>query len=70
MEAKVGDHIVIKGHHISQPERGCEVLEVHGVNGAPPYLVRWGDNGHEAVFVPGSDASVMQNQGVTSRKDS
>lgn len=56
MEAKPGDRIVVKGHHINMPVRDCEVVEVHGANGGPPYLVRWSDNGHETLFFPGSDA--------------
>jgi hypothetical protein len=56
MEAKPGDRIVVKGHHIDMPVRDCEVIEVHGEQGGPPYLVRWSDNGHETLFFPGSDA--------------
>jgi hypothetical protein len=33
------------------------VLEVKGAGGEPPYVVRW-DDGHEAVFVPGSGVRV------------
>jgi hypothetical protein len=58
MEAKVGDRIIIKGHHLGDSDRDCEVLEVHGLEGAPPYVVRW-ENGHEALFYPGSDAHVQ-----------
>lgn len=59
MQAAVGDRIVIKSHRIGQPDRDCEVIEVHGQGGGPPYLVRWGDSGHETLFFPGSDASVQ-----------
>ena len=59
MRASVGDRIVIKGHRVGEPVRDCEVLEVHGLNGGSPYLVRWGDTGHESLFFPGSDASVQ-----------
>jgi hypothetical protein len=59
MKANVGDRIVIKGHHIGEPERDGVVLEVHGADGGPPYLVRWGDTGHEALFFPGPDAVVQ-----------
>ena len=58
MHAKVGDRIVIKSHHVGEPDRDCEVLEVHGPDGGPPYFVRWGETGHEALFFPGSDAAV------------
>lgn len=58
MRAQVGDRIVIRGHRVGEPERDCEVLEVRGAGGASPYLVRWGDTGHESLFFPGSDATV------------
>ena len=59
MQASVGDRIVIKGHHVGDHERDCLVLGVRGPDGEPPYLVRWGDTGHESLFFPGSDASVQ-----------
>lgn len=58
MRASVGDRIVIHGHHSGEPDRDCEVLEVRGGEGGPPYLVRWGDTGHKGLFFPGSDAAV------------
>ena len=59
MRASVGDRIVIHPHHLGEHERDCEVLEVRGVDGGPPYTVRWEENGHEAIFFPGADASVQ-----------
>jgi hypothetical protein len=43
---------------MGQPDRDGEVLEVHGPDGEPPYVVRWSDTGEEGLFFPGSDASV------------
>ena len=59
MKASVGDRIVIQPHHVGEPRRDCEILEVRGAAGGPPYMVRWGDSGHEALFFPGSDAVVQ-----------
>ena len=59
MNAQVGDRIVIKGHHIGEPDRDGEILEVVGSDGGPPYRVRWEDSGHEALFFPGPDAFVQ-----------
>jgi hypothetical protein len=59
VRANMGDRIVINGHRHGDPDRDCEVLEVHGKDGAPPFLVRWGDTGHQALFFPGADASVQ-----------
>lgn len=58
MNAKIGDHIVVNGHRVGQPDRDGEVLEVEGADGGPPYLVQWGDTGHRSLFFPGPDASV------------
>jgi len=58
MRASVGDRIVIRGHHISEPDRDCEVLAT-APGGEPPFTVRWGDTGHQALFFPGSDAYVQ-----------
>jgi hypothetical protein len=57
MQATVGDRIVIKGHHVGEPDRDGEILEVHGAGGGPPFLVRWED-GREGLFFPGPDAVV------------
>ena len=59
MRAAIGDRIVIKAHHIGEPEHDAEVLEVRGGDGGPPYLVRWGDTGREALLFPGVDAVVQ-----------
>jgi hypothetical protein len=59
MQASAGDRIVIKGHRIGEPDRDCEVLEARGPDGTGPFLVRWGDDGHESLFFPGSDAFVQ-----------
>jgi len=58
MNAHAGDRIVVRGHHVGEPDRDCEVLEVRGPGGDPPYVVRWADDGHEVLFFPGPDASV------------
>ena len=38
-------------------DREGVIAEVHGADGAPPYLVRWA-NGHETVFMPSSGTLV------------
>ncbi|MDA8297596.1 MAG: DUF1918 domain-containing protein [Actinomycetota bacterium] len=58
MQASVGDAIVIRGHHVGESERHAVILEVHGTDGGPPYVVRW-DDGTEGLFFPASDATVV-----------
>lgn len=65
MYANVGDRIMIKGHRVGEPERDGEILEVRGADGGPPYLVRWADSGHEALFFPGSDAALEHYEHAT-----
>lgn len=64
MRASAGDRLVIHGHHVGEPDRRAEILEVHGREGAPPYLVRW-DDGHESTFFPASDATVEHRPSET-----
>jgi hypothetical protein len=59
MNASPGDRIIIKSHHGGEPDRDCEVLAAEGPEGGPPFRVRWGDTGHEAIFFPGVDAHVQ-----------
>jgi hypothetical protein len=58
MRAHPGDEIVVHGHRVGEHERKGEILEVHGDDDGPPYLVRWDDDGHESLFFPGTDAVV------------
>ena len=58
MQATEGDRIVVRGHHVGEPDRDAEILEVHGDDGTPPFLVRWADDGHEGLYFPGPDAIV------------
>lgn len=58
MSARPGDRIVIRAHHLDERPRDGEIVEVLGKDGAPPYLVRWSDDGHVSRLYPGSDAYV------------
>lgn len=58
MHAHVGDRIIVHSAHVDEPNRDGEVLEVRGADGAPPYLVRWSDSGHEGLYFPGPDTVI------------
>lgn len=60
MRAHAGQRLVVRGRHQGDADRDAEILEVRGADGAPPYLVRWSDTGHEGLFYPGSDAFVVE----------
>ena len=61
MRAVVGDRLHVHGRVVGHREQTAEILEVRGEDGSPPYFVRY-DDGHEALVVPGSDASVEHPQ--------
>jgi hypothetical protein len=65
MRAQVGDMIVVSGHRIGEPDRTGEILEVHGKEGAPPYVVRWDDTGDEGLYFPVSDARLRHLKPTT-----
>jgi Domain of unknown function (DUF1918) len=67
LRASAGDRLVIHGHHTGEPERDAEIVEVLGEDGAPPFLVRWSDDGHVSRFYPSSDAYVEHFKREASR---
>jgi hypothetical protein len=58
MHATAGDRIIVRSVHVDEPDRDGEVLEVRGKDGAPPYLVRWSDTGHDGLLFPGPETVV------------
>jgi hypothetical protein len=58
MFASVGDRLVVRSTHLDGPVRDGEIIEVKHPDGSPPYVVRWSDDGHEALVFPGPDAFV------------
>ncbi|HTJ72253.1 MAG TPA: DUF1918 domain-containing protein [Actinospica sp.] len=59
MKANVGDRLIVLSRHIDETVAEGEILEVHGVDGDPPFLVRWAETGREALVFPGPDARVI-----------
>ncbi len=59
MKANVGDWLVVKGTTTELADQRGLITEVHGADGAPPYVVRWLADGHMATVFPGSDAIVV-----------
>jgi hypothetical protein len=58
MQAKVGDRLVVLSRHLDEHLRSGEIIEVHGADGAPPYVVKWTDEERTALVFPGPDAHV------------
>ncbi len=57
MRAQAGDELTVRGRHQGDEDRHGVIVEVEGVDGAPPYVVRWRD-GHVSTFVPSSDSQI------------
>ena len=58
VQAAVGDWIIVRSRHVDGAERRGEIVGVRGDGGAPPWDVRWTGEEHEALFFPGTDASI------------
>ncbi len=58
MKAEVGDRLIMESVHVGEPRRIGVVLELRHPDGTPPYLVRWLDNGHEALVFPGPESRI------------
>jgi hypothetical protein len=39
-------------------KRDARIIGTPHPDGSPPYLVRWSDDGHEALVFPGPDAVI------------
>jgi Domain of unknown function (DUF1918) len=57
MYAAVGDRIIVRSR-LGGPVRDGEIIEVPRPDCAPPYLVRWSDDGESLIF-PGPDARIV-----------
>lgn len=57
MRAATGDELLVRGRHVGDEERIGVIIEIHGDDGTPPYVVRWKD-GHESVIMPSGCALV------------
>jgi hypothetical protein len=57
MHASHGDTLTVKAGRQGEPDRHGTIVEVHGKDGEPPYLVRWQDE-HESLFFPAAGTVV------------
>ena len=60
MHARVGDILVVRGAHVGDHDRRAVIEEIQGVDGGPPYRVRWTDDRDDRthLYFPGSDAHI------------
>ena len=62
MQATIGDRICIHGNCVGHPDKLGQIVEVHGTQGEPPYLVRF-DDGRTLLVFPGPDAVIEARKG-------
>ncbi|GAA2583633.1 MULTISPECIES: DUF1918 domain-containing protein [Streptomyces] len=62
MHATKGDQLVQHGRVVGEHDKVAEIVEVMGAQGAPPYRVRFEEDGHEAVCSPGPDAEIRHRE--------
>ena len=59
MHASKGDHLVVDSRKVGSQPREGEIIEIHGQDGAPPYVVRWLESDHVATVFPAADATIV-----------
>lgn len=65
MRAQVGDELTVLGRHPGEADRHGEIIDVIGLDGAPPYLVSWRDGEESVLFVrPGRDSGTRSRDAV------
>ena len=62
MHASVHDRIIVLSPQLDEPNRDGEILEVRGIDGAPPYRVQWSDTGHEGLYYPGPNTVIHHDE--------
>ena len=60
MHGLIGDQLVVRSRHVRSQESRGQIVEVHGDDGAPPYVVRWEPDGTQGLFFPGPDVVVRR----------
>ncbi|MEO8694722.1 MAG: CBS domain-containing protein [Acidimicrobiales bacterium] len=60
LHANVGDILVVRGAHVGERDQRAVIEEIQGVDGSPPYVVRWTDDRDDRshMYYPGPDAHI------------
>jgi hypothetical protein len=61
MRAAAGDWLRASGRNAGQPHRRCQIIEVRGADGEPPYLVRFSD-GRTSLVIPAPGAVIEHSE--------
>ncbi|GAA2565092.1 hypothetical protein GCM10010435_42170 [Winogradskya consettensis] len=66
MFAQVGDRITVDGTSTADGRRVGTVIAVRHDDGAPPYEVRWLDDGRKSLIFPGEEARIERGDSTGS----
>ena len=69
MKAAPGDWLMIEGTHLDDPKRHGLILEVHGPDGSPPYVVRWDGTEAETLVIPSTGAHILTAEQMPAARD-
>lgn len=58
MTAHVGDQITLDATPSGEPRRVGVIIAMPRTDGAPPYQVRWSEDGRETLIFPGANARI------------
>jgi hypothetical protein len=58
MIAHAGDRIILDGTHLGDSRRVGVIVALSHSDGAPPYQVRWLDDGRTTFIFPGPEARI------------
>jgi hypothetical protein len=68
MIAHVGDRLVLEGTHLDDVRRVGVITGVGHDDGAPPYYVRWQEDGRMTMIFPGPEARIESRAGETAAR--
>lgn len=69
MNAHVGDKIIIEGTHLGDHRRTGIITEITHHDGAPPYQVRWLEDGRTTLVFPGAECRIEPSVQPTRPED-
>jgi hypothetical protein len=67
MFAHIGDRLVVEATHVGDPRRVGVIVAVSHADGAPPYRVRWLDDGRTTLIFPGPESRIEPPTGAAVR---
>ena len=58
MNARIGDRIIVEGTRLGDRRRIGVIVAIAHPDGAPPYRVKWLDDGRTTLIFPGPESRI------------